>query len=270
MNDFEVEGGQGKMTRQDFKRLLKLNLWCKQHEKMERSLLRRKFLKWFLNLGLSILGWLGAVQLILMGLLPPYVSLQFLLIAIGLVGVLIILPRVNILYRNWLNGWGAVAVKGIMVVAMIVAIGFYPEVGEMKRNLVAEQEREKVNSMAPDERYWYEEQKRREAQSVEDARLKAEAKLERERIERVAKEWDAKEAERDKLASIKQQEDIRLENSRQREFYNELGSPKLLYKCNSSDLEKAIGAKYGNINSLLSGAQENCGSAGYQILKRED
>lgn len=261
---------QEKMTVQDLIRLAKLNFWCKPHEILERSQLRRKALKLVLNLVISILVWLCSVLLVLMGLIPPYVSAQFVLMAVGLIGVLVLLPRMTRLYRRWLNGWGGVAVKGFVMMVMVVAVAWYPAVSQMKKDAVAEAEREKITSMTPDERYWYEENKRREAQLAEEVRRKAEAENERERKEQEVKEWNAKEAEREKAAAIERQADMKLENSRQRDFYDELGSPKILYKCNNSDLEKAIGAKYGNINLILSSAQENCGSSGYQILKRQD
>jgi len=272
MSEFDSEGDNGKFTLQDFVRLFKLNLWCKPEDKLERDRLRRKGLKWMFNPLLtkwiwnpivSVIGWFIAVLLVISGLIPPYVSLQFVLMAIGFVGVLFLLPRVSRLYSNWLNGWGLLAVKAFIVLTMGMASSFYPMVSQMKKDVNFENERQKVNAMNPDERYRYEEGKRRETQLNE-------AKEAREKVEQAAKKWDAEQVVRDREASLKRQASVRENNKEQRDFYSDLGSPKILYKCNNSDAEKAVGAKVGNINLLLSNAQQECGFGGYEILKRKE
>jgi hypothetical protein len=272
MSEFDSEGDNGKFTLQDFVRLFKLNLWCKPEDKLERDRLRRKGLKWMFNPLLtkwiwnpivSVIGWFIAVLLVISGLIPPYVSLQFVLMAIGFVGVLFLLPRVSGLYSNWLNGWGLLAVKAFIVLTMGIASSFYPMVSQMKKDVNFENERQKVNAMNPDERYRYEEGKRRETQLNE-------AKEAREKVEQAAKKWDAEQVVRDREASLKRQASVRENNKEQRDFYSDLGSPKILYKCNNSDAEKAVGAKVGNINLLLSNAQQECGFGGYEILKRKE
>lgn len=269
MDVFEVNDEQNKLTRQEFKRLLKLNLWCSTQEKLERNHLRMKSNKWILNFVFSIFGWSCAVLLVLMGLFPPYVYLQFVFMAIGLIGIIILLPRVSRLYRHWLNGWGFIAVKGIVTMVALVAVAWYPAVSQLKKDVIAERELQKINAMTPDQKYEYEEKQRRNAQLAEYERLKLEEKEERERIDRASKELANKEANDKKLSLLGQQDDIKQENKRQREFYDDLGSPKVLYKCKGSDFEKAVGAKFGNINMLLSDLQGECG-AGYEILKRKD
>ena len=60
------------------------------------------------------------------------------------------------------------------------------------------------------------------------------------------------------------------ENERQRDFYSQLGKPKLLYKCKESPFEKAIGAQIGTLNRLIADADRECGSSGYEILKSKE
>lgn len=77
--------------------------------------------------------------------------------------------------------------------------------------------------------------------------------------------------ERRQEAEIKREIEIdaRAENRKQRDFYDELGAPKILYKCKDSPFESAIGAKFGSINRLIETAQSRCADAGYKIIKRE-
>lgn len=96
-----------------------------------------------------------------------------------------------------------------------------------------------------------------------------------EQKERIAKAEQARaeeqfKAERIARSASELEADARIENRRQREFYEQLGAPKLLYRCNTSPFETAIGAKFGTVNMLISGAEERCGEAGYEVLKKKE
>lgn len=263
MSEFDADGENDQFTLKDFKRLLKLNLWCKSEDKLERARLRSNALKWILNPVLSMLGWLSAVLLVISGLIPPYVSLQFALAAVGLFGMIILSPRIARFYHNRFNGWGLIYIKAFVVISMTITAAFYPVVSQLKKNVVTENEQERIRLMNPSERFQYEEVRVNEARRTEE-------KEAREKIERAAKEWDVTQVAKEKEASLNQQVAVRENNKEQRVFYSDLGSPKILYRCNNSDVEKAVGAKIGNINLLLSDAQQDCGSGGYEILKRKE
>ena len=79
-------------------------------------------------------------------------------------------------------------------------------------------------------------------------------------------------AKRDKLAeeqALELEDDIEKENENQSNFYEELGPPKILYKCKNSDFEKALGATYGTYNSLLEKVSGICGAVGYEVIDNE-
>lgn len=68
----------------------------------------------------------------------------------------------------------------------------------------------------------------------------------------------------------KEQSDARLENRAQREFYDQLGAPKLLYRCTDSSFETAIGAEFGTLNRLIREAKARCRESGVEIVKRKE
>lgn len=99
----------------------------------------------------------------------------------------------------------------------------------------------------------------------------------RERSSERAEEWDSsysqrETAKRDELEeelALKRERDIKIENKSQSNFYEKMGPPKILYKCNNSEFEMALGAKYGSYNSLLDMVGEKCGAVGYEIIDNE-
>ena len=91
------------------------------------------------------------------------------------------------------------------------------------------------------------------------------------RDEQLAKKAEMKrQAEEDAARVRRMESDARIENRRQREFYAQLGAPKLLYRCNGSLFEIAIGAESGTLNRLIKEAKNRCGDTGYEIIKRKE
>jgi hypothetical protein len=64
------------------------------------------------------------------------------------------------------------------------------------------------------------------------------------------------------------EDDIDTDNDNQRDFYDQLGSPKMLYKCDGSPFEKAIGSTHGTYNLLLKEVTSDCGS-GFDVIKSD-
>jgi hypothetical protein len=110
------------------------------------------------------------------------------------------------------------------------------------------------------------EQKERFAQAERQRVFEAQKDDERQ----VAREVERLKAERLVQTEREIEADARQENRLQREFYEQLGAPKLLYRCNTNPFEIAIGAQFGTVNRLIGQAKDKCGEAGYEILKRKD
>lgn len=260
----------GKLSWGELLHLIRLNISCQEDEKAERKILRARFARWAGNIVLTAVGWVVALGLILFGLIPPYVNLQFLYLALGVAYVAMLVVANRGRFRGRFNGWGNLVTKGTFLAASLLALAFAQGIVEAKEAITVAAEKAKLASLTPDERYWL-----KLKQEGEERKLAKEAdeesnRLEHERIAANEKEAAEKRAERDKADASSREADIQEENKGQREFYDSLGAPKLLYKCNNSSLEKAYGAKVGNINLLLSNAQDSCGAAGYEVIKRKE
>ena len=263
MGDGKEEFISDRMAIRELLHLARLNWSCKDYEKPERSALRRKAARWFGGLALSIFGWLFAGSFILTAVVPPYVQSQLLIGIFGLLYIVVLLPSVGRRLRGYVNGWGDLITRAVVLFAcfpmlMVIQLSY-----KSKEDFKAKQEAEKIQAMAPDERQKYEDKKKFDETKIKE-------KEEKDAIQRSAKEWDERQAEREKEDSLRRQVMVKENNKEQRDFYSDLGSPKILYKCNNSDIEKAVGAKVGNINLLLSNAQQDCGFGGYEILKRRE
>lgn len=261
---------EDKLTRSELLHLVRLNLSCQEHEKAERKILRTRLAKWTGNIVLTVLGWLLALTVILVGLIPPYITLQFVFLAIGLAYLAILVVANRGAFRQRFNGWGNLIMKGAFLPVALSALSLVPQIEELQaaKNIAAE--KAKFDALTPDEQYSYKLKQEVEARKLAIAADEENKRMENERIAANEKKTAERKAERDKAEASSQEADIQEENKGQRKFYDSLGAPKLLYKCNNSSLEKAYGAKVGNINLLLSNAQDSCRTAGYEVIKRKE
>ena len=67
---------------------------------------------------------------------------------------------------------------------------------------------------------------------------------------------------KEKEMARKIEQSIDFENINQRDFFEKLGPPKILYKCDGDRREKALGAKFGTYNRLLEEATTDCNIRG--------
>lgn len=67
---------------------------------------------------------------------------------------------------------------------------------------------------------------------------------------------------------IRKKNDSTIENKRQKEFYDQLSAPKILYKCKDSYFTHAYGANFGSYNRLLEKAYADCGDGNLDIIKK--
>lgn len=72
-----------------------------------------------------------------------------------------------------------------------------------------------------------------------------------------------------KLEEGSEEEEIKSENDRQSDFFEDLSAPKILYRCGGSPLVKAYGAKFGSYNLLLESAYRDCGSGSVDVIDSE-
>lgn len=104
---------------------------------------------------------------------------------------------------------------------------------------------------SPDEN-WYEELQKENR----DREARAKETDEQERRER------QREAERARKLAV-------LDNNKQQKaLYKEMGPPKLLYRCEDSDIFVAVGANFGSFNILLEDAYSTCGEGNLKIVKK--
>jgi len=259
-----------RLTGKELLRLLKLNIFCRDYERPERAGLRVRLARWLGNVALSIIGWTFVFVFVLVGIVPPYVDLQFILFGIGILQISVLIAARRGAFQRRFNGWGTLISKGALVLLSLIALPFLSQIGASKAAINLAEKKAKADSITPDEKYWLEFKQEGERLRLERAAKERSQKLEDERIAKEAKAAAEIYAERDKAEAEIREAEIREENKGQRKFYDSLGAPKLLYKCNNSNLERAYGAKVGSINSLLANAQENCGAAGYEIIKRKE
>lgn len=261
-------------SKHDFRRLLRLNLWSNAEEKNEREKLRAKFkslvLRPALAMLLTVLGWLLVVNFFLVGVLSSLLVVRIGFVAISLVYAIFLIPTISLRFRRFLGGWGDVVLKAGLVIIALVPLGFTSVIVEKERDRKLQEKQEKIDAMSPEEKYRQflrdkdDEERRSLAQrkNVEDAEKRESEELQRQAL--------AKQREIDRENEIQRQSEVREANREQGDFYNTLGAPKILYKCRGSGLEKAVGAKVGSVNILLAEAKSDCGSVGYEILRRSD
>lgn len=104
----------------------------------------------------------------------------------------------------------------------------------------------------------------------QNAAANAEQEAERRRLAEQSKHDDAAQAERAKTSAAELVKEVATINREQRDFYDTLGAPKLLYRCGGDQPLKAVGATRGTINMILKAAQAECSSSSIEILKRKD
>lgn len=202
-----------------------------------------------LNIVLTLYAWLIVFSSLISGLKPPYFHETAILIILSAALILALVPPLRNKLKNDLSPRKYLAYRLVFVIIATLASAV------MIENLQEKQ----LEALPPNQKIILENKKlakeketeRREEAERQQAYLEEQEKSERERTEKL-------------------KDDLKKESAHQRDFYSQLGAPKLLYKCNGSYPEKAIGAKYGNINVLLSRAESDCGNAGYEVIKRKD
>jgi hypothetical protein len=138
-----------------------------------------------------------------------------------------------------------------------------PKIEEQQIAIEEIRRQARINAMTDAERLEYQSREKR-------LEAKAAARAEKDRRAQTDKEQALNEEQENKVKKERRKRDVAQSNEDQREFYSKLGAPKILYQCSGSDLETAIGAKFGGINSLISKAQSECGEGNYSILKRKE
>ena len=101
------------------------------------------------------------------------------------------------------------------------------------------------------------------------AATKAQEEERRQSAEQILRD-DEKRAERARVRAADRKKEVAVIDREQRDFYDTLGAPKLLYRCGGYEPLKAVGATRGTINVILQSAQSDCSSSNLEIVKRKD
>lgn len=205
------------------------------------------------NVAAVMLAWFVALGLLAIVAKPPHISEAAPLVAALVIAIILGVPFI---YRPVQRLIGAPASIMVRVVILLTIVVMIPHLSESY-------EESQYNSLSPDE-------KEKLAREKELQALRDKERAEQESIAKAAREFDERQKINAEQQAEKEKRDIEIENSRQEEFYDQLGSPKLLYKCNGSPLKKAIGANFGTYNRLLEEANRACGYGGADILKKKE
>lgn len=241
------------MSQEELIRLWKLNWYCPKERLAERAELRLKAGKSILQLILPFaqiglrwiyifVGWLIVFVALAAIFKSPITGPSITVLVIGAIFLLTLVPPGSRLITRLLTGWPLVGFRTIfMCVGLIVVNSQLPEVEEARRSTLSIDERQALEQ--------------RDQESAERAARQRSADAESRR-------------EAEKEASRKK--DLAISDREQRDFYDTLGAPKLLYRCSSDQPLRAVGATRGSINVILESAQSACSSSSFEIVKRKD
>lgn len=194
------------------------------------------------NITAITIAWITAIYAIVAIAMPPYINEAIPLLAIFLTAMVAGLPMFYRPLQRLIGRTVFNLIRGITFLTILITL---PE-------FLVSYEIDKYNAMSP-------EQKARKAKADE-------AWGELERKSRATRELD----EQQNINSAQEKLEIETENAQQEAFYEQLGAPKLLYKCKGRTDKKAIGANFGTFNRLIEDASRTCGTGNVDILKRKD
>jgi hypothetical protein len=253
----------------DLFRLQRLN-WKFGRNESERAERRALLLKLFGNLRsqpkqflFALFGFLvhmtsaaGAFCAVLLGLvallLQPFLAGSATVAALTAITGASLIPK---LANSVRERFGITPITGLRLVLVLACFSF-------ASTLINEKHAARLAAMTPEQRERDQERER----ANEAARLAA---IQKEQDERSTAEALKKYEATERARADETRREASSSNKEQRRFYDDLGAPKLLYRCEGRELEKAIGAKYGSINSLLDEANKDC-IGKFEILKRKD
>jgi hypothetical protein len=186
----------------------------------------------------------GALLALIVLIDPPYTYYSPLIAAQFLASILVLLPKTTkFLTRNKADN-GKIFNGGLRLLISIVILASSNVTLQMhdtaKLNLMTPEQLEKHNN-------------------EEDEKFQKKYQAEAEQRKQVKNEIERKEIEAD----------AEIENKLQSKFYDDLGAPKILYKCSDSPFYHAYGAKYGSYNTLLADALKKCGEGNVKVIEND-
>ena len=232
---------------------------------MNKHLLKLKErLFYTLNLALWMLGLVILIIAAAPLLMGPNIFESYVMAVISLTMSVLIFPA-SVAYLNKVfNNKLTIRVRLIFIFVLLVSFALLAPIQD-KKLLDSMPPKERAEKIAEREQRKI---KREQSELIrEQEKAKEREKEEQERKEIEYKEQEEKEA---KNAKAREKSESEYENKRQKEFYDQLSAPKILYKCRNSYFIKAYGAKLGSYNQLLEKAYTDCTSDNLDILKKEE
>jgi len=245
------------VSQEELIRLWKLNWYCPKERLAERAELRLKAGKSILQLILPaaqigmrwiyiFVGWVIVFGALAAVLNSPISGPGITVLVIGAIFLFTLVPPGSRLINRLLTGWPLVGFRAIfMCVGLIVISSQLPEVEEARRSTLSIDERQALE------------------QRDQDRAARAAAESARQRSAEASKRREAE-------SKSSRKKDVAIIDREQRDFYDTLGAPKLLYRCSSDQPLRAVGATRGSINAILQSAQSECSSSSFEIVKRKD
>jgi hypothetical protein len=217
-----------------------------------------------LNLALWMLGLVILMIAAVLLLMGPNVFESYAMAVISLMMFALIIPASAAYLNKVFNNKLTIRVRLILTFVLLISFVLLTSIRD-KKLLDSMSPKERAEKIMEREQWKIKREHDKLIREQEKAIERQKEELERQEIER--KEQEEQEA---KDAKAREKSGLENENRRQKEFYNQLSAPKILYKCKNSYFLKAYGAKFGSYNQLLEKAYADCSSDNLDILEKEE